>query len=210
MAKFKVISTKQKEKPDRTNLYLNACVTALQSLCQKPEDKLLRQKMIFASVKYFGRSEYDKQDSEVIKKRFGLIEFTKELIGQLTPLELMNIFPPTKDFDGHKYGCKDYFSTMTAMKEHGLNDPIGDTDRFLWDYMNNDIMEFVVGELSLLSAIQMLEGEPGLMEEFAEQNGLTTYYKYTDSTGKEFIENSSTGETCMIHKKRPRYLQTLN
>lgn len=207
-----VIATKTKGKPDYATLHINAYIRLLEEY-KNDKDKSHIPSFIFHGVKYFNSSRVDTEglDYKQLMRRFLFMEYVKCAISTQTPAELMRIFPPTKDFDGHKWQAKDYYSTMQAMKEHGLDVPIaGEVDRILWDFMNRDLMEFGVGELSLLSAIRRAEGEPGLMEEFAEQNGITTYRKYIDSTGKEFFQNSTTGEVQRVHRKRPRYLQAVN
>ena len=65
-------------------------------------------------------------------------------IKTLTPRELMQHFPVKKEFDGNRYGCKDYFYTMQAVNEYGLDRRIEDAFDFLWDYQNDDLQEFLV------------------------------------------------------------------
>lgn len=65
-------------------------------------------------------------------------------IGKLTPRQMMNLFPPKKDFDGDRFGCKDYFYTMRAVDEYGLDRKIENAFDFIWDYQNDDIARFTV------------------------------------------------------------------
>lgn len=65
-------------------------------------------------------------------------------IGKLTPRQMMNLFPPKKDFDGDRFGCKDYFYTKKAVEEYGLDRKIENAVDFLWGFQNDDIGRFMV------------------------------------------------------------------
>lgn len=204
---FTVLQGRKKAKPDYAGLHLRACMRLSE---EKMQGKVCTSSLIYHSVKYLIRSNITGLDYGELVKRFGFTEQVKSIMQTLAPRDLMQIFPPKKDYDGGKWQCKDYYSTMQAMREYGLDKPIGsELDILLWDYMNNDLMNFVCGELSLISDIRRMEGKPGLMEKFAEDNGLTVYRKYTDSTGKEFMQNGTTGEVHRVHKKRPRYMRVV-
>lgn len=201
-----VLNSTHKTMPDFAGIHLDACIRLLEQ-CQDGGGQNIPS-MVYHGVKFINHSNTNNLTSDGIMRRFTFIEHIKAMIGLLTPAELIRIFPPIKDFHGHKYGCKDYFYTMNALRKHGLNKPIGDQiDHILWDYVNMHINRFVVAEMGMLSDIRRLEGQPGILEEFAAENGLTVYRKYTDSEDREFMQNTDTGEIQRVHKKRPRYLQ---
>ena len=101
----------------------------------------------------------------------------------------MNIFPITKDYDGHKYAMKDYFYAMDKCKEHGLDKPIGNSFEFLWDYHNVCIGGFVVNYMSTLSdATRELTGQ-SLMQTYLAEVGVKSYSEI-DVNGKTvLVEN---------------------
>ncbi len=100
----------------------------------------------------------DQVDPEVL---FNLFELVRQYIAILTPIELMQIFPVDKKYDGARWGCKDYFYTMDMLREHGLNTPIGDRiDDILWDYTNTQMRIFTVRLTTVTSKIyRELTGE---------------------------------------------------
>ena len=61
----------------------------------------------------------------------------------ITPRELLSVFPPTKTYDGERYQCKDYFTTMQAVHKHGLDVPLGDrTFEFLYELPESACLTF--------------------------------------------------------------------
>ena len=88
-------------------------------------------------------------------------------IGSLTPAELVQVFPITKDFRGAKRGEKDYFFTLDIINKHGWNKPIGDQAYdFIWDYVNPELQELLVGLLTTVSALRRFRGQEGLIEQY--------------------------------------------
>lgn len=65
-------------------------------------------------------------------------------IGKLTPRQMMSLFPPKKEFDGDRFGCKDFYYTKKAVKEYGIDRKIEGAVDFLLDYQNDDIARFTV------------------------------------------------------------------
>ena len=59
------------------------------------------------------------------KKSFALIDGLFGVIGRIKLKNLIKVFPVTKDFDGAKYECKDYFYTMNILREKGLDNAVG-------------------------------------------------------------------------------------
>lgn len=129
-------------------LYLNAISEVTSNVIEKKVDITTcslndKKKLIYLGIKSINYSDVDgksKSDSEHI---FNLICFINDFIETLTPKEFMTIFPIIKMYDGKRYGIKDYFTTMKMIHENGLEHPIKNARRFLWDYMNEDVDEFV-------------------------------------------------------------------
>lgn len=113
----------------------------------------------------------------------------------------MNIFPISKIYDGARYECKDYFTTMEFLKNLGLDERIGDQiDIFLWDYVNPDTRMFNVKTFSCVDDLRALRGEGSMFSEFFGAKGLPTYKKY-EVNGKEFMLDTKTGKTHKVIKK---------
>ena len=80
---------------------------------------------------------------------FGYMIFSK--IEQLTPKQLLSMFPLDKTYNGEKWGCKDYFYSMDVIKKYGIDRRIENAPDFLWDYGNEDLREFLVNFTCLIS-----------------------------------------------------------
>jgi hypothetical protein len=160
---------------------------------------------------FFGVKMVATQDLEqyrdVIDEFLSVLLTIKHIIANLTPRQLIRIFPPEKKYC--KSGdWKDYFTTMSIVNAHGMDTIIGeDVDSFLWDYMNKDILEFNVISVETVSKIRQKQGKPGIAEEWAEMYGIPMYTEIEDShTGKRYLQNVSTGESVRVRKAYPKYI----
>lgn len=115
--------------------------------CKRPE-RLNRddlKKYVFLGIKAYGK-EYFKihhrskfHSCEEIEWIYNETNEIMKAIGLLTPEELLQLFPVTKDFDSGKFGTKDYFWTMEKIKALPQDKPIGteqNVAEVLWDYVN--------------------------------------------------------------------------
>ncbi|KAB2391053.1 MULTISPECIES: hypothetical protein [Bacillus cereus group] len=214
MDQLRVIEGVKEDKPDYFEIYLRMFMKAVQELKnQKETTKLVSKdvykKAIFTGVRFINNVSNDLKDHKYVKAKFDLIVYVKELIGCLTPREFMSIFPIAKEYKGGKHGMKDYFSTMKSIDEMGIDTQIGDNvSEFLWNYHNwEDVTEFVVNSMEVVSALRKAEGKKSLAEEFFEGTGLDTYTLHSGQKGKQKLINNRTGETQEVQKPRPRYLK---
>jgi len=127
-------------------------------------------------------------------------------VGELTPRQLMGIFPPEKTYDGEKWGIKDYFTTKAAIDCHGIDTVVGDSaDDLLWDWMNRHICSFYVLRMSLTGKLCRLSGMEAPFDRFIRENNLTTYKAFINPvTGNKFIKNDDTGEICRVESASTR------
>jgi hypothetical protein len=200
MQVLKVISnTAAKIKPNYNEIYYKAFQRALSA------GNLVQA--IYYGVKYVITLDEPK-NMDMARYKFSMIDIVNKGIAMLTPSELMQIFPVKKDFDGGKYGTKDYFFTMQELNKLGLDKRIGENVHdVLWDYQNNDIEMFLLAELMTASTIRKLEGHKGIVEEFAEQNDIKLYTLHEDADGHKYIYDKSTGKTAKVKRKMPRYIK---
>ena len=78
---------------------------------------------------------------EQIDKGLPLIDEVYELLQKATPRQIMQVFPIHKEYDGEKWGTKDYFYTKEYLKKMPLDKPIGDNVHdFLCEYYNWNVM----------------------------------------------------------------------
>ena len=125
----------------------------------------------------------------------------------------MQLFPLKKEYDGKRFGCKDYFSAMEYIGKLDQDKPIGDGKKlfdFLWEYWNWDINEFLVEIFSTMDDLMHLQGKDGPTDKLIDDLGITPYYIQKDeTTGQEYLLNGNTGKTAPISKSVPRYLKVI-
>ncbi|AIQ19573.1 hypothetical protein H70357_24835 [Paenibacillus sp. FSL H7-0357] len=212
---FKVINGVKRERPNYFDLYFNAfskCVERLNNSDSLFDElKILEKKrFVYYGVKMLNAKNTDGLNYDELLSIMEAFEFIKGAMSQLSPNEFENIFPIEKKYDGEKNGWKDYFFTKNAIAEIGENTPILEKiNDFLWDYQNWDVSHFMVNNMSLISDIRRVQGQKGLMEEFMDENDVPYYTMHTDEKGKQYLENSQTGEVTKVRKAIPRYLHVV-
>ncbi len=211
MNKMKTISGKLKERRPSTEDYKSALLRMIENRPDLLNDKDLFKQYLFLNIKFVSgdrRSKPEYTIFEDILARFNAFCLLTDMLGQLTPVEFVQMFPIRKTYDGKKYQCKDYFSTMEALKECEPDQPIG-KDKilyFLWDYDNDDIMNFEVEKMCCLSDLRRAQGGQGLMEEFMHEQGFPTY---TLHEKEGYLYNNLTGKTqkiCKPKKRVPKFM----
>lgn len=188
----------------KAKLYLKALDRTACALRDKPEDKLLQMRTVFYGVRYVASTVSTVRD----KSRWNIIETLTELIAQLTPRELLQIFPVEKTYDGDRWEAKDYFFTMDVLRQHGLDKPLGESVLdVLWDYANIHVRLFNVAAMKVIDVLRRMSGRESLIEEWAASNGekLTICTLRRDRKGRRWMVNNETGERHWVKVKRPRW-----
>lgn len=153
----------------------------------KSENELEFKRLLFLTVK---KMSFDNKMSSLSNEmRFQLYSSVCDMIGLLTPRELMQMFPIRKDYDGEKYQSKDYFYVMNMIEEHGIDNPINETFEFLWDYTNPTTTNFLVNCMTAMEALNVEMGGTTVLEElgietFHEENGEVVSDWTGESVGK--------------------------
>lgn len=169
------------------------------------------KRAVFYAVKYYGLQRVDHKYSvgtrtkEEINNDFNLMECVKMLMGQLTAREIMSMFPITKEYDGEKWKCKDYYFTIEKLKDYDLDSPLGQDglEDFLWDYWNHELFAFDATAMSIASNMYRLQTGKGIMETWLEKQNIPSY-TFNDEIG--VMQNRQTGEIMKISTK-PSHLQ---
>lgn len=210
---LRLIKGGKKEKPviDYERIYLEAMIRTMEAKKLDFDNKELKKRLVFYMVKYLEVVDLKDKSLENHKSMIIFNQVLMDTMKGLTPAEFMTIFPPKKTYDGEKYGMKDYFTTMAALNEHGLNKPIGTEEAVLnliWDYMNTSVMRYHVKTMSIMSNLSRAETGQGLMERFIEDQGLDIplYNAYTDHKGKTFLLGKN-GKPIPVRKNTPSYLK---
>lgn len=191
---------------DKHRLYLNAFINVVKARIQDEENKRYIKQNALYGVKLINTLP-EPIDYDDMTNRFQLASAIKVVIGLLTPAEFMNVFPIEKEFDGHKYGVKDYFYTIEYINTLDKHKPIGEEiSKFLWEYNNWEIRLFTVAIMGIMSDIRSYEGKPSLAEEWASMNGMPMYTKHTDHEGNEYLVDQQ-GRTQKFVRARPTHLK---
>lgn len=127
--------------------------------------KVDEDKFLYTLIKYHAAEAYQ-FDPLTIEKQASIYITIVDAIGKCTPRKFMQLFPIDKEYKGHKYGFKDYFSVMESINKIGLDNEIENGFSFLWDYLNHDTNIFLVNLMSLMNSYNQLQGKGDLITEF--------------------------------------------
>ncbi len=146
---------------------------------------------------------------------FDTISIFKGILSLLTPNELLQTFPVTKRYDGAKYQCKDYFSTMDNLKGLDMDKPFKeqgiDMLEILFNYQNRWLDDIVVHSMLVIDKIRIANGEDDLITGFFKSQGKEppeTIRVYNDTKGKSYAVDSN-GKSMPLHKTKPKWLKVV-
>lgn len=104
------------------------------------------------------------------------IILAKEFLGSLKPKEFVNLFPITKKINKkNQDGLIDYYYTLSKVNELDPELPIGlqiEPWTFLIEYFNRDIQDYILISMKVIGALQTINGEPSIYEDFLKKNGV--------------------------------------
>lgn len=184
-------------------IYKRSFINATREAVSNEENQSSYHKALFNGVKLLCHaSKLDSYHENL--ELFRIAEEVKSLVGYLTPSEFMNVFPAEKVFDGHKYGVKDYFSTLEEVNKLDLYKPIGNQIEplsFMFEYHNRDIHRFNIKILKILSNLKQAQGELGIAEEFIAAQGLDTPNTFKNIRGQTMYINDGKPVAIKIQKK---------
>lgn len=136
-------------------------------------------KYIYLAVKTYGKENRTEvnhvkayKSCLEIENRYQELKKVMETIGRLTPMELLRMYPITKEYDGEKWGTKDYFYTMDKLKKLPANKPIGDAQDvacLLWDYQNWDLTFLFLQWQNVLGDLHVYCNEPDPQDELHDR-----------------------------------------
>ena len=128
------------------------------------------------------------------------MEFVLQILGSMTLKNFVNTFPITKDYDGHKWGSKDYFFTMDVLSNMDWDKPIGkeNISDLIWDYQNEDLREAYVEYMCIVSELFREKTGKGIAEQFCDDIGIPTY-TINKETG--IIRDNQTGQTTKLKSR---------
>ena len=104
-----------------------------------------------------------------IESRYQEVKTVMDAIGRLTPQKLQHLYPVTKEYDGERWECKDYFYTMDKLKQWPPDKPIGAAQEvacLLWDYQNQDLEIMLLQWMNAVDDLKFYCGEDGPSDRF--------------------------------------------
>lgn len=94
-----------------------------------------------------------------------------QLLGKLTPREIMTYYPITKDFTAERYEIKGYRHTIEYLETLEMDKPLGATAEeagrvmdFLWEYQNPYIKTLGIMSIKTLDKFQEIRGAQTLQD----------------------------------------------
>lgn len=134
---------------------------------------------IFLAVKAYGKENHAEfnhtkahKSCLEIENRYQELKQVMETIGRLTPMELLRMFPVTKEYDGKKWGTKDYFYTLEQLRRLPADKPIGDAQDvavLLWDYQNRDLAWLLLQWQNVLGDLHVYCNDSGPHDELHDR-----------------------------------------
>lgn len=172
------------------------------TLAEMPQDILSR--LVFCGIRYaLSVEDYIKiaKDMDGVADArvwFEYLNVIFETMGYMTIKNFVTTFPITKDYDGEKYGCKDYFFTVDMLKQYDPEERIGQerVKDFLFDYQNMDIHRTVIMQMCYTSKLYQQETGRNMAEEF-----LNDILSGPEDEENGFKIDSETGEISKVPKK---------
>ena len=121
------------------------------------------------------------------------------VLGSMKPKNIITTFPITKEYDGEKYCCKDYYTTIEKFSAMDMDKPLGRDNalKFLFDYQNNELKGLYIEFIDAASDIYRSQTGKSFEEKFCEDNGIDTYTFYDDGT----VKNNTTGQVIKMKPK---------
>lgn len=143
---------------------------------QMSKDELIQY--IFLGIKSINTIHQrvkQKKNIDLLSSEYALINNIVLAITYITPRDLIQIFPIKKEYNGEKYGIKDYYFTIKAMQAAGLDKIMQEEEKvleILWNLTNTDIKMFIVALVSCVNDIDYLQIEKSLLAEFLHKNDI--------------------------------------
>ena len=172
------------------------------TLAEMPQDILSR--LVFCGIRYalsvedYINATKDMDGVADARVWFEYLNVIFETMGYMTIKNFVTTFPITKDYDGEKYGCKDYFFTVDMLKQYDPEERIGQerVKDFLFDYQNMDIHRTVIMQMCYTSKLYQQETGGNMAEEF-----LNDILSGPEDEETGFKIDSETGEISKVPKK---------
>ena len=100
------------------------------------------------------------------------VSMLDETLKQLTSLQFTQVFPITKEYKGHTWGSKDYYTVTDWIGENvGWNNKIPDGIEFLLEYLNINVQLTAVRIMNILGKFHQRQTGSDLLIDFLKSKG---------------------------------------
>lgn len=101
------------------------------------------------------------------------VSMLDETIKQLTPLQFAQVFPITKEYKGHTWGSKDYYTVTDWIGENvGWNNKIPNGIEFLLEYLNINVQLTAVRIMNILDKFHQRQTGSDSLIDFLKSQGV--------------------------------------
>ena len=150
--------------------------------------------------------------------KFRIYQPILSIMGKMTPRELIETFPVTKEYRRHKYEMKDYFTVMECINaNYPMDKPIvpdsEDTHetmfKFLMEYSNVHTDRLAIAIMMNISDLHRMNTGRDMLDNFMISQGkkpLKKHYLCEGADGKQFMVDED-GKSFPVKQSKPRYLK---
>ena len=165
------------------------------------------QKVFHAAVRWYAMREKWETDTAA---EFEIYASMLQLVSEeFSPEWLAREFPAEKEYYGHTWGAKDYYTSMEVLKAAKAGTwTKEDVQSFLWGWDCHSLIGFTIAGLYLVDELRAMQGEPSLMESFAHDMGIKVYHSTKIENGKEIMIDED-GRSLGVLKKPHKHLRVV-
>lgn len=188
---------------EKWNVVFGACMRTISQYERIPTEEIgvtpdERMKPIYHTIKCTSMQDFN--DCKKRHDEYMTLFFIVDNLLQGMPTEaFVRWFPIDKVYDGERLGMKDYFSTMEMIKQTPI---ITDPMKFMMDYCNPIIGDFMVNLIGAIVAAREADGEESPIEHFCKENGVRTYRRVELDDGR-YLMVGSDGSQQIARRKLP-------
>ena len=105
------------------------------------------------------------------------VSMLDETLKQLTPLQFAQAFPITKEYKGHTWGSKDYYTVTDWIGENGgWNSKIPNGIEVLLEYLNSNVQLTAVRIMNILGKFHQRQTGRDMLIDFLKSQGADIHY----------------------------------
>lgn len=188
------------------NSYKRAVEEAVEHIDNEKAMKDIRKRIALYGVRYIAMMPQSETRKEA-ESDLQFISILKQILAKMTLNEFMNVFPIKKEYDGEKWGVKDYFSTIEEIQGMDPLATIGkNIDHLLAEYWNDDIYRLFVAMIQVVNDIDRHNHRPTFTDLWAADMGLDTT-NVQQHNGKKFLIHN--GKPYPIDFNKASHLKTI-